>query len=142
MSRKTTLFAGAAGLLMAAALPGVSPALADYRDYDDGLGRYRPLPRVFAEGAALDHYAARTQAVHRWRAKVADRYGYEFSCWWTARAKDVKCQRVADDDPSWDTYRRRDAVPDHRRYHYDPVARCTVSAIPSRAWESFSWYTR
>ena len=139
MSLKTTLFAGT---LLSAMIPGIPLALADHRDYDGGYGRDRILPRVSAEGAAPSQYAARMQAVHRWREKVADRYGYEFSRWWTARAKNVNCRRVADDDPSWDTYGRRGSVQERRSYHYDPVTRCTVSAIPSRRWGYFGWNSR
>lgn len=142
MNRKTMFFAGAAGLVMAVALSGTSPALAEHRDYADGFAYYRTPSRVFAEGAAPSQYAARIQAVHRWRDKVAQRFGYEYSRWWTARAKEVSCRRVADDDPSWDTYSRRGALPQDRGYQYDPVTRCTVSAVPSRVWDYFGWYTR
>jgi hypothetical protein len=92
---------------------------------------------VHAEGAAMNQYQARMQAVHRWRDKVAERYGFEYSRWWSAKAKDVTCKRVADDDPSWDDWGKRGAKT-FKKPQYDPVTRCHVSAIPSRGW-GFGW---
>jgi hypothetical protein len=138
VSMKTS--AGLAALAVAATLAGIPAASAEpHRDYDRGRGieRHRTLPRVTAQGAAPHRSDARKEAVHNWRDKVAARYGYQFSRWWTARDKDVNCVKVADDDPSWDTYGKRE-----RRFgprHYEPVTRCTVSAIPARGWGYFGW---
>jgi hypothetical protein len=133
MTFKTAFLTAAAGLAMSAAIVGVPSAFADTnRDF----GRIG-LPRVTAEGAALNQNAARTQAVHNWRDKVANRYGYTYSYWFTAKAKDVFCRKVADDDSSWDNMKSRSKTfaPKPR---YEMVTRCTVSAIPSRAW-GFGW---
>jgi hypothetical protein len=141
MTRSTKLTAGLAGLTVAAALAGIPAASAEpHRDFDRGRGaeRHHTLPRVSAQGAAPNRSDARRQAVHNWRDKVAARYGHQFSRWWTARDKDVNCVKVADDDPSWDTYGRGERRLARPR-HYDPVTRCTVSAIPARGWGYFGW---
>jgi hypothetical protein len=132
MTFKTTFLTGVAGLVLSAALVGVPSAFAD-TNRGDGRDFGRMLPRVAAEGAALNQNAARTQAVHNWREKVANRYGYTFSYWFTAKGKDVSCRKIADDDSSWDSYKSRGkAFAPQRRY--EAVTRCTVSAIPARAW--------
>lgn len=162
ISMKTT--AGLAGLAIAAVFAGMPAASAEpHRDFDREGGVHRQhasphrdfdreggvhrrhasphrhtLPRVYAQGAALSRSEARREAVHNWRDKVAARYGYQFSRWWTARDKDVDCVKVADDDPSWDTYGKREKRFDRPR-HYEPVTRCTVSAIPARGWGHFGW---
>lgn len=138
MTFKTTLLTGAAGLVLSAALVGIPTAFADtYRGDGRDFARPGMLPRVTAEGAALNPNAARMEAVHNWRDKVASRYGHNFSYWFTAKGKDVSCRKVADDDSSWDNYNRRGkAFAPQRRY--EAVTRCTVSAIPSRAL-GFGW---
>jgi len=133
MTFKTAFLTGAAGLVLSAALVGVPSAFAEsYRGDGRDFGRHFGLPRVTAEGAALNRNVARTEAVHNWREKVANRYGYTFSYWFTAKGKDVFCHKVADDDPSWDNYNSRSKQFSQRRYEL--VTHCTVSAIPSRAW--------
>jgi hypothetical protein len=143
MTPKTKLFS-TAGLVLAAALAAAPAAFAasdsDYSDRGYGHGRHRVLPRVTAVGAAPNQWQARMQAVHAWRDKVAERFGYQYSRWWTARDKDVSCVKVADDDPSWDTYGRRNGRQFAPPRHYDPVTRCTVSAVPARGWGNFGWY--
>ena len=144
MTISTKLSAGLAGLALSAALAGIPAVSAEpHRDFgrDRGVERHHSLPRVVAQGAAPSWSAARKEAVHNWRDKVAARYGYELSRWWTARDKDVKCVKVADDDPSWDTYGRGERRLARPR-HYDPVTRCTVSAIPARGWGYFGWSGR
>jgi hypothetical protein len=137
--RYTSLLACTVGLGLAA-MTGIPSALA-HSDRDDDFGRHRHgMPRVFAEGAAPSYHAARMQAVHRWRDKVADRFGYQYSRWWTARSKDVNCRLIADDDPSWDTFGRNRMTKERHRHHYEPVTRCTVSAIPARTNEHFGWF--
>lgn len=137
--RYTSLLAGTVGLVLTA-MTGIPSALAN-SDREDGFGRHRhDMPRVFAEGAAPSHYAARMQAVHRWRDKVAERFGYQYSRWWTARSKDVNCRLVADDDPSWDSYGRNRMMKDRPGHQYEPVTRCTVSAVPARSTEYFGWF--
>jgi hypothetical protein len=130
MSTTTKILTGAATLAVAASLAG-SAALADrWNGYGYGWGRPNVLPRVAAVGASINPAAARMQAVHNWRDKVANRYGFQYSRWFAARNKDVNCVRVADDDPSWDTYGSRSLKRPVPR-HYDPVTRCTVSANPA-----------
>jgi hypothetical protein len=142
MSLKTTLLTGAAGLVLSATLAGIPSASAEnYRGDGRDFSRHGTLPRVSAQGAAQSQYAARMQAVHNWRDKVADRYGYAFSYWFTARAKDVDCHKFADDDSSWDNYGKRGNKQFAPSRHYDAVTRCTVSAIPSRGW-GFGWNSR
>lgn len=133
MTIKTALLTGAAALVLSAALVGVPSAFAADNFRGDGrdFGRHGMLPRVTAEGAALNQNAARTEAVHNWREKVANRYGYTYSYWFTAKGKDVLCRKVADDDPSWDDRGARGKAFAPKR-RYEPVTRCTVSAIPSR----------
>ena len=131
MTFKTVFLSGAAALVLSAA--AIPSAFADTnRDHGREFGRFG-LPRVTAEGATLNQNAARTEAVRNWRDKVAGRYGYTYSYWFTAKAKDVFCRKVADDDPSWDDYNPRGKSLTPKR-QYLPVTRCTVSAIPSRAW--------
>lgn len=140
MTTKTRILAATAGLALSAALAGVS-ATAAFADHSDGerRGGYgRSLPRVSAEGAAPSQYAARSQAVHAWRDKVANRFGYQYSKWWSARDKDVTCKKFADDDPVWDNYGKR-SLQRERPRHYEPVTRCVVSAVPSRGWGYFGW---
>jgi hypothetical protein len=142
MNLKTTLFAGAAGLVLSAALAGTPAAFAGtYPELVKNFGGQRNLPHVHAIGAALNQYAARMEAVHNWRDKVAERYGYELSRWSSARDKNVSCERVSDDDPSWDDYGKRGAKEFQRKLQYNPVTRCHVSAIPARGW-GFGWNLR
>lgn len=132
MTVKTTLLAGAAAVVLAAA--AAPAAFAEHGDRERGPDRFRSLPRVTAQGAAQNRSAARYEAVHNWRDKVADRFGYQYSRWWMARDKNVDCVKVADDHPSWDNYAKRGARQLERPHHYDPAFRCTVSAVPSRGW--------
>lgn len=145
MTTKTTLLSLTGGLVLAAAMLA-TPATADpdrrgdhdapsYRKHHDD----RDLSRVTAMGAGPNAFVARREAVHAWRDKVANRYGDVFSHWSSARDKDVDCRRVADDDPSWDSYGKRAMKPEYRR-HYEPVSQCVISAVPSKGWRT--WFGR
>lgn len=145
MTTKTRILAATAGLALTAALAGVSATSAFADRYErgghDGDGDRRGgygynLPRVSAVGAAPSQAAARLIAVNTWRDKVASRFGHQYSKWWSARNKDVSCQKFADNDPVWDNYGRRGMKSER---HYEKVTRCVVSAIPSRGWGGFGW---
>jgi hypothetical protein len=145
MNRNSKILAAASSAAMTVLVAGISTAHAEGyryrndmpRDHDRGI--HHRLPRVSAEGAAPSWWAARMEAVHNWRDKVADRYGYQYSKWWSARDKDVECRKFADDDPVWDRYGKR-SLERARPRHYEPVTRCVVSAIPSRGWGGYFGY--
>lgn len=145
MTTRNRILTLTTGLILSATLAAMTPASADpdRRGGNDGRD-HRPesshnLPRVTAMGAAPSWYAAREEAVHNWRDKVASRFGFELSRWSSARDKDVNCRKVADDDPSWDNYGKRGMKQEHRR-SYAPVTQCVVSAIPSKGWRG--WFGR
>ena len=139
MNLTSKILTGAATLAVAASLAG-SAAFADrLNNGGNGWGRPNVLPRVAAVGASINPGAARMQAVHNWRDKVANRFGFQYSRWFAARNKDVNCVRVADDDPSWDDYGSRSLKRQAPR-HYSPVTRCTVSANPARGFGGFYGY--
>lgn len=130
-----------AGLAVSAAVAVATPALADPDRHGDFDGRRHgpelnhALTRVTAMGGGSNWFVARQDAVHAWRDKVASRFGSEFSNWWSARAKDVSCRKIADDDPSWDNYGKRSMRSE--RHQELMITQCVVSAVPSKGWGSF-----
>lgn len=133
MNTTSKIIAGAATLAVAASLAGSAAFAENWNNKGFGWGRGHVLPRVAAVGASIYPAQARMQAVYSWRDKVANRYGFQYSRWFAARNKAVNCVRVADADPSWDTYGNRSLKRQAPR-HYEPVTRCTVSANPSKGF--------
>ncbi len=133
MTFKTTFLTGAAGLVLSAALVGVPSAFAD-TNRGDGRDFGRMLPRVAAEGAALNQNAARTrgrpQLARQGRQPLwlhASRIGSRPRARMSSAARSPTTIR-----PGTTTTSRGKAFAPQRRY--EAVTRCTVSAIPSRAW--------